>query len=215
MTLQVEEVSYNIGQQEILKAVSLDVANGEAVAIVGESGSGKSTLLGVLSGLIQPLSGSIWLDGENLTTMSLSQRDRHRLSNFGFVMQSGELLPELNAIENVALPLKLLGRGDADQAARLLLVALGIAELEDRSIDHMSGGQSQRVAVARALVHRPKAILADEPTGSLDSSNGEVVLRLLLEASKQQGASLVLVTHSMSIAAQCDRVLSLSNGCLV
>lgn len=214
MTLEAEEISYSIGGQEILNAVSLKVNSGEAVAIVGESGSGKSTLLGILSGLIRPHAGSIFLDGDDLTAMSSSQRDRHRLANFGFVIQSGELLPELNAVENVALPLKLLGRGDAEQAARTLLVALGIAELENRAIDQMSGGQSQRVAVARALIHHPKVILADEPTGSLDHSNGELVLSLLLEAAKQQGASLVLVTHSMPIAARCDRVLSLANGCL-
>lgn len=215
MRLTATGITHSIAQGLVLENVSLSVAEGEAVAVVGPSGSGKSTLLSILGGLVVPDEGSVVLDATDLRSLSSARRDRLRLERFGFVLQFGELLPELTALENVALPLKLAGERGATDAAHEIFVAVGLGGLERRSIDEISGGEAQRVAVARALVHRPAVVLADEPTGSLDRANRDTVLDLLLHHARRQGAAVVLVTHDLATAEQCDAIIALDSGRVV
>ncbi|GAA3592457.1 ABC transporter ATP-binding protein [Agrococcus terreus] len=203
----------------VLDGVSLTIgAEGpEAVAIMGPSGSGKSTLLHVLAGIVAPVDGRVAWRGRDLATMRDGERTRLRRSDFGFVFQSGQLLPELPAVENVALPLLLAGqsRGRAEAQAAELLVRLGLGGMESRRPGELSGGQAQRVAIARALVGSPGIVFADEPTGALDSATGTAVMSLLIGATLGHGASLVVVTHDPEVAAACSRIVRLQDGRIV
>ncbi|WP_404312204.1 ATP-binding cassette domain-containing protein [Agrococcus terreus] len=203
----------------VLDDVSLTIgAEGpEAVAIMGPSGSGKSTLLHVLAGIVAPVDGRVAWRGRDLATMRDGERTRLRRSDFGFVFQSGQLLPELPAVENVALPLLLAGqsRGRAEAQAAELLVRLGLGGMESRRPGELSGGQAQRVAIARALVGSPGIVFADEPTGALDSATGTAVMSLLIGATLGHGASLVVVTHDPEVAAACSRIVRLQDGRIV
>src|SRR6202045_3062767 len=187
----------SFGETPALRGASLGVRPGEIVAVMGPSGSGKSTLLHCLAGILVPEEGEVWFGGQRLDTLSDDRRSALRRDRFGFVFQSGQLVPELAAEENVALPLLLSGtrRGPALTAARKRLGKLGLDGLEQRKSGELSGGQAQRVALARGLVAGPEVLFADEPTGSLDSLTGEHVMELLVAAAREQGTTVVLVTH--------------------
>jgi putative ABC transport system ATP-binding protein len=200
---------------EILKSIDLEVARGEFVAIMGPSGSGKSTLLGLLAGLDTPTSGAIFLDGREITGLKEDQLAVVRGRKIGFVFQSYHLIPTLTALENVLLPMELAGNGGGDQRARELLERVGLADRRDHYPVQLSGGEQQRVALARAFMVRPPILLADEPTGNLDSENGRLVLDLLLALNRQEGATLVLVTHDAELSANADRIILLRDGRIV
>jgi putative ABC transport system ATP-binding protein len=189
----------------IVRDASFEVRQGEAVAIVGASGSGKSTLLGLLAGLDVPTSGRAWIGGEDLFALSEDGRARLRGRMVGFVFQSFQLLPALTALENVMLPLELSGGADAGRRAREVLERVGLGERLGHYPRQLSGGEQQRVAVARAFVTEPRVLFADEPTGNLDSETGEHVIELLFEMNRERGTTLVLVTHDMELARRCDR----------
>ncbi|MHB8948586.1 MAG: ABC transporter ATP-binding protein [Rhodoferax sp.] len=214
MSLVVSNLSKHYGAAAVFSNVSLTVPDGEFVAIVGESGVGKSTLLNCLAGLDQWNSGSVELDGLDLSQLSDDQLARLRREKIGFVFQAFHVLPHLDVAQNVALPLMLLGQHDDDRV-QAMLEAVGLGGLGARLPQQLSGGQLQRVAIARALVHRPKLLLADEPTGNLDPSTAARVMDALIEQARQQHASLVLVTHSQAAAARADRVLRLDSEGLV
>ncbi|MFI6323353.1 ABC transporter ATP-binding protein [Nonomuraea sp. NPDC050556] len=205
------------GQTVALDGVDLTVHAAEAVAIMGPSGSGKSTLLHCLAGIMKPDSGEVHLLGQRIDAMSERERSQLRRTRFGFVFQFGQLLPELPAEENVALPLMLGGvaRAQAVRQAREWFGPLGLSGMETRRPGELSGGQAQRVAIARALVSRPAVVFADEPTGALDSNTGNDTMRLLVEATKHNGASLVVVTHDQNVAAWCDRTVEVRDGHLL
>ena len=199
----------------IVKDATLEVRAGEAVAILGASGSGKSTLLGLLAGLDVPSAGRVWIDGEALFALNEDGRARLRGRMVGFVFQSFQLLPALTALENVMLPLELAGGTDAGPRARAVLERVGLAERLGHYPRQLSGGEQQRVAVARAFVTEPKLLFADEPTGNLDSATGEHVIDLLFEMNRERGTTLVLVTHDEALAGRCDRRLRITAGELV
>ena len=215
--LVAQDVHLTFGATRALNGVSIEVGPGEIVALLGPSGSGKSTLLHCLAGILTPNAGEISYRGQRLDTQSDEQRSAMRLSDFGFVFQFGSLVPELTALENVALPLRLSGqrRRAAEQTARQWLDRFDVADLAGKRAGEMSGGQGQRVAVARALVAGPRVVFADEPTGALDSYNGEHVMDLLTGVARAQGASIVLVTHEERVAAYADREVSLRDGATV
>ena len=196
----------------VLDEVSLDVARGERIAITGPSGSGKTTLLLLLGGLERPTSGSVELDGQRLERLGADALADLRRDRIGIVFQSFHLVPSLNALENVALPLEIAGRTGARLRARELLEAVGLAARMAHYPSQLSGGEQQRVAIARALAHSPKLVLADEPTGNLDDRTGEAVAQLLFSLSEREGGALLLVTHNAALAARCDRVLRLHGG---
>ncbi len=196
-------------------AISLEVEAGASVAITGPSGCGKSTLLGLVGGLEAPSAGRVFVDGEELSGLSERQRARLRRDEFGLVFQSDSLLPFLTVVENVGLGLALHGARDGYRRSLELIAELGLADHADKLPDQLSGGERQRVAVARALVHGPRLILADEPTGSLDARNSEVVIDLLVSAQRAVGATLLVVTHDPVVARRMDRVLGLRDGQLV
>jgi putative ABC transport system ATP-binding protein len=200
---------------EILKGVSLTIPAGQFVAIVGASGSGKSTLLGLLAGLDSPSSGEIWLDGIPIHNLEEAQLASVRGSKIGFVFQSYQLIPTLTALENVLLPFELNASGSGLDKARALLKSVGLAERMDHYPVQLSGGEQQRVALARAFVVEPPIVMADEPTGNLDSTNGRLVLDLLLDRNKRAGTTLVLVTHDAEVAAMADRKIVLRDGQIV
>jgi putative ABC transport system ATP-binding protein len=198
---------------EILRGVSFSVPRGQFVAIRGPSGSGKSTLLGLLAGLDAATSGRVFLDGEDITGLSEDAIAVLRGRKIGFVFQSYQLVPTLNAEENVLLPLDLAGNGHAGvERARELLGKVGLLERSEHYPVQLSGGEQQRVAIARAFVGRPPIILADEPTGNLDSANGQHVLEMLLELNRREKTTLVLVTHDHSLASHADRLITLHDG---
>ncbi len=199
----------------ILDAVSFSVNAGESVAIVGVSGSGKSTLLGLLAGLDVPSTGSVRIDGVDLFALDEDGRAALRARMLGFVFQSFQLLPALTALENVMLPLELAGGRDARRRAAALLDRVGLAQRLSHYPRQLSGGEQQRVAIARAFVTGPKLLLADEPTGNLDSGTGARIIELMFDLNREQGATLVLVTHDASVSQRCDRVLPLAAGQLV
>jgi putative ABC transport system ATP-binding protein len=212
--LRAVDVSYSFGPTPALQGARLSVARGEIVAVMGPSGSGKSTLLHCLAGILPPQSGEIWFDGKRLDTLSDARRTQLRRTDFGFVFQFGQLVPELSAADNVALPLLLGGtrRKAAYAAATTWLNRLGLDGLEARRTGELSGGQAQRVAVARALVGRPQVLFADEPTGSLDSLTGEKVMDLLVDLVREEGTTVVLVTHDARVAAYADRAAVVRDG---
>jgi len=204
----------SFGPTTALDGASMSVRPGEVVAVMGPSGSGKSTLLHCLAGIIQPDAGTVAYAGRELSTMPDGPRSALRRTDFGFVFQFGQLVPELTCLENVALPLRLGGmrRRAAEAKAREWLDRLEVADVAGKRPGEASGGQGQRVAVARALVTGPKAVFADEPTGALDSLNGEHVMRLLTSAAKDTGAAVVLVTHEARVAAYSDREVIVRDG---
>ena len=210
MSLQIRNLGKRYGDSVVFSQVSLDVAPGEFVAIVGESGVGKSTLLNCMAGLDNWDEGSVRLNGADLATLTDDQRALLRRRHVGFVFQAFHVLPHLDVAQNVALPLLLLGQPD-DTRVQAMLDAVGLAGLGQRLPQQLSGGQLQRVAIARALVHRPGLLLADEPTGNLDPATAARVMDALISQTREQGASLVLVTHSETAAARADRVLHLSS----
>ncbi|MGG7571708.1 ABC transporter ATP-binding protein [Streptomyces sirii] len=202
------------GPTPALDGVEFSIHPGEVVAVMGPSGSGKSTLLHCLAGIIGPDSGTVRYGDHELTAMSDAQRSALRRTDFGFVFQFGQLVPELTALENVALPLRLNGtkRKDAERRARTWIERLEVDDVRDKRPGELSGGQGQRIAVARALVGRPRVIFADEPTGALDSLNGERVLTLLTDAARDTSAAVVLVTHESRVAAYSDREIVVRDG---
>ncbi|MGR4881866.1 ABC transporter ATP-binding protein [Streptomyces sp. LARHCF249] len=202
------------GPTRALDGAEFSVHPGEVVAVMGPSGSGKSTLLHCLAGIVPPDSGSITYAGRELSAMNDAERSALRRSEFGFVFQFGQLVPELTCAENVALPLRLTGakRKEAEQTAREWMERLQVEDLAGKRPGEISGGQGQRVAVARALVTRPRVIFADEPTGALDSLNGELVMQLLTETARSASAAVVLVTHEARVAAYSDREIVIRDG---
>jgi len=212
--IEARDLVKSFGQTPALRGATLGVRAGEILAVMGPSGSGKSTLLHCLGGILAPDDGEVWYAGERLDTRSDDRRSELRRDRFGFVFQSGQLVPELTAEENVALPLLLSGtrRGPAMAAAREWFAALGLVGLEHRRSGELSGGQAQRVALARGLVGKPAVLFADEPTGSLDSLSGELVMDLLTAAARERGTTVILVTHDARIAAYADREVIVRDG---
>jgi putative ABC transport system ATP-binding protein len=212
--IEARDVYRSFGQTPALVGASLTVARGEILAIMGPSGSGKSTLLHCLAGIFTPDSGEVWFDGQRLDGLSETKRTELRRTAFGFVFQFGQLVPELSAADNIALPLLLdkVSRKTAYQSAADWLKRLGLDELGARRTGELSGGQAQRVALARALVARPKVIFADEPTGSLDSLTGEKVMDLLVSIAREEGTTVVLVTHDARVAAYAGREVIVRDG---
>ncbi|MFD1157614.1 ABC transporter ATP-binding protein [Roseovarius aestuarii] len=202
----------NAGLVEILKGITLDVHRGESVGLVGPSGSGKSSLLMLMGGLEQATGGSVTALGHDLSAMSEDQLARLRRDHFGVVFQSFHLIPTMTALENVATPLELAGHRDAHARAADELAAVGLSDRAGHYPSQLSGGEQQRVALARAAAPRPDIVLADEPTGNLDSANGEAIVELLFGLQERHGTTLVLVTHAPDLAARCDRVITLHDG---
>jgi putative ABC transport system ATP-binding protein len=200
---------------DILKGISLSIPAGQFVAIVGASGSGKSMLLGLLAGLDTPSEGEIWLDGTPIHNLAETELATVRGRKIGFVFQSYQLISTLTALENVLLPFELNVQGNGLGKARELLQAVGLGERMDHYPVQLSGGEQQRVALARAFVVNPPIVMADEPTGNLDSANGRLVLDLLLERHAHAGATLVLVTHDAEIASRADRKIVLRDGMII
>jgi putative ABC transport system ATP-binding protein len=200
---------------DVLTDVSLDVPAGQFLAIAGPSGSGKSTLLGLMAGLDQPTAGQIEVAGLDITALDEDALARFRLDRVGYVFQSFHLLPTLTAQENVAVPLELAGEAGAAARAAALLVEVGLAERAHHYPVQLSGGEQQRVAVARAVARRPALLLADEPTGNLDSATGKQIIDLLVGMNRRLGSTLVLVTHDAALAAHADRVVTLRDGRIV
>ena len=200
---------------DILRGISLVIPAGQFVAVVGASGSGKSTLLGLLAGLDTPSAGEIWLDGMPIHNLAESQLAAVRGRKIGFVFQSYQLIQTLTALENVLLPYELNVKGNGVDKARRLLEEVGLSERTDHYPVQLSGGEQQRVALARAFVADPPIVMADEPTGNLDSTNGRLVLDLLLERNRKAGTTLVLVTHDPEVASLADRKIVLKDGMVV
>jgi len=212
--IEARDVSKSFGQTPALRGASLGVRPGEIVAVMGPSGSGKSTLLHCLAGIFPPDSGEVWFDGRRLDALTDSERTRLRRTEFGFVFQFGNLVPELTSVDNVALPLllKRSRRKAAYQQAASWLDRLGLSDKGARRTGELSGGEAQRVAIARALALGPRLLFADEPTGSLDSLAGEKVMKLLTGLAKEQGVTVVLVTHDVRVAAYADREVLVRDG---
>jgi putative ABC transport system ATP-binding protein len=212
--LTADDLHLRFGPTEALKSASLRVYAGEVLALMGPSGSGKSTLLHCLAGILTPDSGRVGYAGRDLSAMSDVERSALRRTEFGFVFQFGQLVPELTCLENVALPLRLAGhrRREAQRRAAEWLERLEVTDVANKRPGQASGGQGQRVAVARALVTGPRVIFADEPTGALDSLNGERVMELLIAAARDTGAAVVLVTHEARVAAYSDREAVVRDG---
>lgn len=208
------ELVLSFGETPALRGANLSVVKGEVLAVMGPSGSGKSTLLHCLAGILVPDSGSVSFDGERIDNLRESDRSRLRRERFGFVFQFGQLVPELTAEENVALPLLLGGvrREEALRTARSWFSRLELDGLERHRTGEMSGGQSQRVALARGLVAQPDVLFADEPTGSLDSLTGELVMGLLTRTAREEGSTVILVTHEPRVAAYADREVIVRDG---
>lgn len=212
--LQAKDIKKSFGLTPALQGSNLAVSHGEILAIMGPSGSGKSTLLHCLAGILRPDSGEVWFDGKRLDKLNDEQRTKLRRTAFGFVFQFGQLVPELTAEDNIALPLLLnkVGRKQAYSQARSWFKRLDIEGMEKHRTGELSGGQAQRVALARSLVIQPKVLFADEPTGSLDSLTGERVMELLVDLAKEERTTVVLVTHDPRIAAFADREVIVRDG---
>ena len=217
--IAVEHVSKSVtdssGTLDILRDVDFTLAPKETVAIVGASGSGKSTLLSIIAGLDTPTRGTVYLAGQDLFALDEDARAQLRAQKMGFVFQSFQLLGNLTALENVMLPLELVGRRDARQTASHMLARVGLAERLGHYPKVLSGGEQQRVALARAFVVQPAVLLADEPTGSLDFATGETVMQLMFDLNQELGTTLVLVTHDQAIAARCQRKITIEAGQVV
>lgn len=215
--IKASEISLSFGQTQALAGASLAVARGEIVAVMGPSGSGKSTLLHCLAGIFPPDSGEIYYDGQRIDVLTDARRTELRRTEFGFVFQFGQLVPELTVADNIALPLLLsrVKRRSAYAAARDWLPRLGLDNLGERRTGELSGGQVQRVALARALVAQPAVVFADEPTGALDTLTGELVMELLVGIAREEGTTVVLVTHDARVAAYADRDVTVRDGTVV
>lgn len=212
--LEAQDVTLFYGESRALGSISVALSGGTVTAVTGPSGSGKSSLLYCLAGVLRPSEGRVLFDGDDLAALNDEQLSRARARSFGFVFQFGDLVPELTIEENVALPLLLAGarKKQTRPAVLDLLGRLGIAELADRRPALVSGGQAQRAAVARALVHQPSVVFADEPTGALDQASGELVLGEMVSICRERGTAVVLVTHDPAVAAVADRRLHLVDG---
>ena len=212
--LEARGIHRSFGRTPALQGADVSAAAGEILAVMGPSGSGKSTLLHCLAGIFPPDQGEVWFDGRRLDTLGETARTKLRRTDFGFVFQFGQLIPELSTADNIAMPLLLgrVGRRAAYRTAEAWLGRLDLAELGGRRTGELSGGQAQRVAIARALVTRPKVLFADEPTGSLDSLAGELVMDLLVGAAREEGTTVILVTHDARIAAYAERTVLVRDG---
>lgn len=210
-----KQVSSPEGDLTILADISFRIAAGDSVAIIGESGAGKSTLLALLAGLDLPTRGSIWLDGKRLTDLDEDGRAAVRASSVGFIFQSFHLVPSLNALENVMLPLELAGAANPKAKAHEILSEVGLTPRARHYPSQLSGGEKQRVAIARAFATQPAVLFADEPTGNLDSRTGLRVMQLMFDLNMNSSTTLVLVTHDRSLAERCDREIILESGRLV
>ncbi len=212
--LEADEVTKSFGATPALRGASIRLERGEVVAVMGPSGSGKSTLLHCLAGIFPPDSGTVRYDGQRLDQLGDTERTRLRRTEFGFVFQFGQLVPELTALDNIALPLLLAGvrRREAYARAATWFPRLDLAGLGGRRTGELSGGQAQRVAVGRAMVTGPKVLFADEPTGSLDSLTGEKVMDLMVDTARAEGTSVLLVTHDARVAAYADREVTVRDG---
>lgn len=218
--IEIDNVSRDYGDGKVvhaLQAVTLSIPKGERVAVMGPSGSGKSTLLNLLCGLDQPTAGTVKIDGVVLSSLDDDSRTRLRRDKIGMIFQTFNLLPTLTAVENVALPLRLQGVGkkEAEQRARALLGRVGLGDRASHRPDELSGGERQRMAIARALVFKPPVLLADEPTGNLDSATGEEILELIDGLHGEYNTTIVLVTHNEEAAMHCDRIVRLRDGRIV
>lgn len=212
--ISASNVKKSFGATPALQGASLEVGQGEIVAIMGASGSGKSTLLHCLAGIFKPDSGEVWFEGQRLDQLDEAKRTQLRRSAFGFVFQFGQLVPELTAEDNIALPLLFnqVSRKEAYATAALWLERLELKGLEKHRSGELSGGQAQRVALARAMAGEPRVVFADEPTGSLDSLNSEKVMDLLVDTAREHGTTVILVTHDPRIAASADREVMVRDG---
>ena len=208
-------LSSSEGMVEILRGISLSIDAGETVAVLGPSGAGKTSLLMIMAGLESLTGGSISLAENDITTMGEDALAALRRDQVGIVFQAFRLIPSMTALQNVAVPMELAGRRDADEMAATALEAVGLGHRKTHLPDQMSGGEQQRVAIARAIATRPRILLADEPTGNLDSGTSEKVIATLFEATKSAGAALVLVTHDADLAERCERVLTIEDGRIV
>ena len=207
-----KSVTDSTGTLDILRDIDFQLAPKETVAIVGASGSGKSTLLSIIAGLDTPTRGTVRLAGQDLFALDEDGRAALRAQKIGFVFQSFQLMGNLTAVENVMLPLELADRRDARKAATEMLAHVGLGQRMHHYPKVLSGGEQQRVALARAFVVRPAVLLADEPTGSLDFATGETIMQLMFELNREQGTTLVLVTHDRAIAQRCERVITIEAG---
>ncbi len=210
-----KQVTSPEGDLTILSDVSFAIEKGQAVAIIGASGAGKSTLLGLLAGLDLPSSGEIWLNGACLTDLDEDGRAAMRAAHVGFVFQSFHLMPSLNALENVMLPLELSGQTAPRQAAERILDEVGLHDRRRHYPSQLSGGEKQRVAIARAFATEPAVLFADEPTGNLDARTGDTIIELMFRLNQNSSTTLVLVTHDRSLAGRCQREISLDAGRLI
>ena len=212
--IEARDVHRTFGQTQALRGASIALERGEIVSVMGPSGSGKSTLLHVLAGIYKPDQGEVWFDGARLDTQNEARRTELRRTAFGFVFQFGQLVPELTALDNIALPLLLakVPRKQAYATAQPWLERLGLEDRGTHRTGELSGGQAQRVALARALVAKPKVLFADEPTGALDTLAGENVMNLLVTTAREEGASVILVTHDARVAAYADREVIVRDG---
>lgn len=215
--IQALSMSYRAEKQtlDVLKDVNATIKEGESVAIIGPSGSGKTTLLLLLAGLEQAQSGDILFQGQSLSNSTADELADMRCSQLGIIFQSFHLVPSLNALANVALPLEIAGQANARAKAADMLEKVGLTARQHHYPGQLSGGEQQRVAIARALVHSPRLVLADEPTGNLDINTGERISELLFKLNREQGSTLVLVTHDEALAARCHRTLRLNQGQLL
>jgi len=214
VTALTKSIATSTHRVDILKGIDLTISKGQFAAIMGPSGSGKSTLLGLLAGLDSPTTGSIQLDGEEITGLSEDRMAALRGRKVGFVFQAYNLIPTLTAEENIVLPFELSGGASAEgrKRSRELLEVVGLLERADHYPVQLSGGEQQRVALARAFIGRPPILFADEPTGNLDSENGQRVLELMIALNRKEGTTLVLVTHDRELAGYSDRVITLKDG---
>ena len=212
--IEVRNIVKRFGSLEVLHGVSLDIADREIVSIVGQSGAGKTTLLQIIGSLLEADSGEVTIDGVALSSLGDDALSAFRNSHIGFIFQSYQLLPEFTALENVMMPMLIAGgkRSDAELRARELLMMVGMSHREEHKPEALSGGEQQRVAIARALMMRPSVVLADEPTGNLDSSTREEIERLFTELRDRTGQTFVIVTHDEALAAKSDRVIHMRDG---
>ena len=212
--IEVRNIVKRFGSLEVLHGVSLDIADGEIVSIVGQSGAGKTTLLQIIGSLLEADSGEVMIEGVALTSLGDDALSTFRNSHIGFIFQSYQLLPEFTALENVMMPMLIAGgkRSDAELRARELLSMVGMSHREEHKPEALSGGEQQRVAIARALMMRPSVVLADEPTGNLDSSTREEIECLFIELRDRTGQTFVIVTHDEALAAKSDRVIHMRDG---